>query len=252
MPDNPRQWPTPDRPWVMRQTWHDVLFMHWPAPVDDLRRVVPPQLPLDTRDGAGWLGIVPFRMSGVRLRLVPPAPLLSAFPELNVRTYVTIGGKPGVYFFSLDAANPLAVAAARRLDLLYQYARMSCEWREGWVEYESERLGRSVAPARLSVRYRPAGEIFTAEPGSLEDFLTARYCLYAVGPDRRVSRLEIDHAPWPLQPAAAEIRLNTMTAPLGLTLPGDPLLHFARRMDMVAWWPESVRDAGRVERDAGW
>lgn len=240
MTDNPRPWPTPDRPWIMRQTWHEVLFMHWPVPVEDLRRVVPAQLPIDTRDGAAWLGIVPFRMSGVRPRLVPPLPLVSAFPELNVRTYVTIDGRPGVYFFSLDAANPLAVAAARRLDLLYQYARMSSRWYDGWVEYESERLGGAIAPARLSLRYRPAGEVFTAAPGSLEDFLTSRYCLYAVGPRGRVSRLEIDHVPWPLQPAVAEIRLNTMTAPLGLALSGDPLLHFARRMDMVAWWPERV------------
>lgn len=241
MTDTQRQWSVPARPWVMRQVWHDVLFMHWSVPVADLRRVVPPELPLDEHDGSAWIGIVPFRMSGVRPRLAPPLPALSAFPELNVRTYVTIDGKPGVYFFSLDAANPLAVAAARRIGLLYQYARMSCEWRDGWVEYESERLGRAVTPVRLSARYRPAGEVFIAAPGSLEDFLTSRYCLYTVGRDRAVSRLEIDHAPWPLQPAVAEIRANAMSAPLGLSLAGDPLLHFARRVVMFAWWPERVR-----------
>jgi len=238
--DNPRPWPVPNRPWLMRQNWHDILFMHWSVPLADLRRVVPPQLPLDVYDGSAWIGIVPFRMSGVRPRLVPPMPLISAFPELNVRTYVTIDDKPGVYFFSLDAANPLAVVAARRLDLLYQYARMSCEWRDGWVEYDSERLGNAAVPARLSMRYQPAGDVFIAKPGSLEDFLTRRYCLYAVGRHDEVSRLEIDHVPWPLQPARAEIRLNTMVKPLGLQLHGDPLLHFARRMEMNAWWPESI------------
>lgn len=225
----------------MRQVWHDLLFMHWPVPVDDLRRVVPPELPIDTRDGSAWIGVVPFRMSGVRFRLSPPLPGLSAFPELNVRTYVTIDDQPGVYFFSLDAANPFAVAAARRVGLLYQYARMSFEWRDGWVEYESERLGRAVVPARLSARYRPAGEVFTAQPGSLEDFLTSRYCLYTVGRGGEVSRLQIDHAPWALQPAVAEVRENTMTAPLGISLSGDPLLHFARRTVMTARWPQRLR-----------
>lgn len=240
MPAHQRQWPAPDRPWVMRQVWSDILFMHWPVLAGELRRVVPPQLPLDIRDGVAWIGVVPFRMSGVRPRPAPALPWLSAFPELNVRTYVTLDGKPGVYFFSLDAGNPIAVVAARQLDLLYQYARMSCERRGGWVEYESERLGRPVIPARFAGRYQPDDGVFIAAPGSLEHFLTARYCLYAVGPDQRVSRLEIDHADWQLQPAVAEVQVNTMTAPLGVDLSGDPLLHFSRRMEMVAWWPERL------------
>src|SRR5579871_2480588 len=97
----------------MAMQWHDLLFMHWPVPVDQLRPLIPPALAIETFDGMAWLGLVPFRMSGVRPRFVPALPWLSAFPELNVRTYVTSAGKPGVWFFSLDAANPLAVHGAR-------------------------------------------------------------------------------------------------------------------------------------------
>ena len=103
----------PSRPWVLAMQWHDLLFMHWPMAPAALRPLVPPPLELDTRDGTAWIGVVPFRMQGVHPHLMPNLPWISAFAELNVRTYVTIGGKPGVWFFSLDAANPLAVRAAR-------------------------------------------------------------------------------------------------------------------------------------------
>src|SRR5512144_3404062 len=108
-----RPWPMPRGPWVMKQAWHDLLFAHWPVPLATMRAAVPRALDLDTFEGRAWLGIVPFRMSGVRPRWTPSVPGLSAFPELNVRTYVTRGGKPGVHFFSLEARNPVAVAIAR-------------------------------------------------------------------------------------------------------------------------------------------
>src|SRR5262245_20685303 len=108
-----RPWPLPQRPWAMGMHWHDLLFAHWPVKVESLRPLVPSELAIDTFDGQAWLGVVPFRMTAVRPRICPSLPGLSAFLELNVRTYVTAEGKPGVWFFSLDAASRLAVRAAR-------------------------------------------------------------------------------------------------------------------------------------------
>src|SRR5690242_14221163 len=108
-----RPWPLPAGSWVMAQTWHDLLFAHWPVETELLKAIVPDQLPLDIFDGHGWVGIIPFRMSRIHARNLPPIPGLSQFPELNLRTYVTLDGKPGVYFFSLDAASLSAVWTAR-------------------------------------------------------------------------------------------------------------------------------------------
>jgi uncharacterized protein YqjF (DUF2071 family) len=232
-----RPYPPPHGPFVMHQIWHDLLFAHWRVPVEAMRRVVPASLPLDTFDGSAWIAVVPFRMSGVRPRFFPSVPWLSAFPELNVRTYVALGGEPGVYFFSLDATNPVAVRVARAFfHLPYFDAKMACEPDGDGINYDSHRTHRGAAPADLRARYRPTGDIFTAERGSLEYFLTARYCLYTSEANGEISRGEIHHAPWRLQRAVAEIALNTMTAPCGIKLPDDPPhLLFARRLDVVVW-----------------
>jgi uncharacterized protein YqjF (DUF2071 family) len=153
-----------------------------------------------------------------------------------VRTYVTFEGKPGIWFFSLDAESRLAVAAARRTYRLpYFHARMSAERRDGgWVEYSSER-GRAPRSFVLRGRYRPAGSVFEAAPGSLEYFLTERYCLYTLGSQGDLRRAEIHHPPWPLRPAEAEIDENTMP-PDGVRLPAvTPLLHYSGRQDVVIW-----------------
>jgi uncharacterized protein YqjF (DUF2071 family) len=225
----------------MVQRWHELLFAHWSLPPEQMRALVPASLPLDLHEGRAWIGVVPFRMSNVTARGAPAVPGLSAFPELNVRTYVTLDGKPGVYFFSLDAGNPLAVAAARTLHLPYYWATMAVRREGDSIDYASRRLPPGRRPAELRARYRPIGPVFNPRPGSLTYFLTERYCLYAVDGRGRVSRLEIHHPPWPLQDAEAELGLNTMTAPLGLRLPETgPLLHYAARQDMVAWPPEST------------
>jgi uncharacterized protein len=240
-----RAWPLPERPWIQGQTWERLLFAHWRVDAAELRPLVPAQLPLDTHDGSAWLGMTPFRLTGLRLRGLPPLPGVSSFLELNVRTYTTVGDKPGIYFFSLDAQSPLAVAAARQLYRLpYHHARMSAEEREGWIEYSSERLTGERA-RRFRARYRPgpAGDVFEASPGSLEHFLTERYCLYTLGRGGEVCRAEIHHPPWPLQTAEAELDENTM-APDGLRLPDElPLLHFSARQDAVIWPLATVRDA---------
>jgi uncharacterized protein YqjF (DUF2071 family) len=227
-----RPWPVPERPWVMAQTWDDLLFAHWRVPAEEIARLVPQGLEVDQHDGSAWLGVTPFVLTGFRLRGTMPLPRFSTFPELNVRTYVTVEDKPGIWFFSLDAASRIAVEGARRTyKLPYFHARMSAERRGGEIEYSSDRLdgsGRS-----FEGRYRPDGDVFNAEPGSLEWFLTERYCLYAVD-HGRLHRAEIQHPPWPLQEARADLQTNTMP-PSELSLEGSPLCHFSRRQDVLIW-----------------
>lgn len=237
-----RPWPIPTRPWLMGQTWRSLLFAHWAAPVESLRAVVPGQLHLDTWEGRGWVGVTPFAVSGLHLHGTPPMPGVAAFPELNVRTYVTVGGKPGIYFLSLDAHSRLAVAAARRAYRLpYFQAAMSIEQRDGWTLYRSRRVQADGEAASFDGRYRPTGSCFRALVGSFDYWLTERYCLYTLDPEQRVLRAEIHHPPWPLRSAEASFEQNTMAAPFGLDLQGPPITHFAARQDVVIWSPGRVR-----------
>jgi uncharacterized protein YqjF (DUF2071 family) len=236
-----RPWPVPGSPWLMTQSWHNLLFAHWPVDAALLRSRMPPGLPLDLYDGHAWIGVVPFRMTNVGPRLLPALPWVSEFAELNVRTYVTVGGKPGVYFFSLDAESALAVAAARSLlHLPYFTAQMQVHCEARRVDYSSRRVGDG-GPAELVARYEPTGPTFHAEPGTLDHFLTERYCLYNVDARFRAYRLEIHHPPWTLQRAEATFAVNTMTEAAGVRLPAiSPVLHFSPRQDTLAWAPETL------------
>ena len=231
-----RPWPMPAGPWAMRMAWSELLFAHWPVSPGALAPWLPRGLSLETHDGTAWLGVIPFRMSGVRPRACPPVPTASDFPELNVRTYVTDGRKPGVWFFSLDAHSRLAVAAARlAFHLNYRYARMRARREGKAVVYESR---RASGEAELAGRYEPRGAPGAARPGSLEAFLTERYCLYAADRRGRLWRGEIHHRPWPLQPATASFERNTMADPLGIPLREAPAhLLYAERLNVVAWPP---------------
>ena len=237
-----RPWPLPGGPWVMAQRWHDLLFAHWPVPATDVRALIPAGLEIDTFDGVAWLGVVPFRMSNVRLRGMPALPWLSLFPELNVRTYVVHEGKPGVWFFSLDAGNFVAVVIARQwFHLPYFHASMHIAERDAWAHYRSTRTHRGAAPASLQAKYRPISPVQIARPRTLEYFLTERYCLYTADARGRLIRGEIHHGPWPLQIAEAEFAENTMAGAVGIALPaGQPLLHFAKRQDVVVWPPKKI------------
>lgn len=234
-----RPWPLPARAWVWRQSWCELAFAHWAVPLDVIRPLVPAPLEVQRFDGSAWLGIVPFRMEGVMRRPFPDAPGISAFPELNVRTYVEHGGKPGVWFLSLDATNALAVWAARRwFHLPYHRARIELGRRQNALEYRLQRNGSEVA---FDATYAALGEGFEAAPGTIEHFLTERYCLYAQRPDGAIHRLEVHHLPWPLQRAELELRSSTMTAPWAIPLSDPPaLVHFARRVDVVLWDAEVV------------
>jgi uncharacterized protein YqjF (DUF2071 family) len=245
-----RPWPLPPRLWVMRQSWHDLLFAHWPIDPQVLTPFVPAEFTLDLFGGRAWLAVVPFYMTGVTPRGMPALPWISRFPELNVRTYVRVDDKPGVFFLSLDAGNRLAARVARSvLNLPYFSAAMDIDDRGGEVHYRSRR--RSEPPAEFRATYRATGSAFAAPAGSLEYFLVERYCLYACDRSGRPYRLEIHHRPWSLQCAAAEITQNTMTSVHGIELPAiTPLLHFVKRQDMVAWSPTPLtrRDDDRRQR----
>jgi uncharacterized protein YqjF (DUF2071 family) len=227
-----RPWPPPAEPWVMAQTWDDLLFAHYRVAAEELARLVPQGLEVDQHDGSAWLGVTPFMITAFRLHGTLPLPRLSSFPELNVRTYVTAEDKPGVWFFSLDTSSLLAVEGARRAyKLPYFRARLSVERRGEWTSCHCQRIADSNRV--FEGRYRPAGGVFNAEPGSLEWFLTERYCLYAI--DRgRLQRAEIQHPPWPLQAADMRLETNTMPSP-AIDLEGSPTLHFSRRQDVLIW-----------------
>ncbi len=223
----------PDEPWTNAQSWIDLCFLHWRVEEAALRGLVPDSVELETHDGSVWLGVTPFLLRNFRLRGLPPLPGISTFPEVNVRTYVTRDGKPGIWFFSLDAASRLAVEAAKKLyKLPYHHAQMRYERDEELVHYESARPG-----AAFSARYRGDGELFQPAAGTLEHFLTDRYCLYTED-GGRLYRAEIQHAPWDLQRGEAHIDLNTM-APL--PLPADePHVLFSPRQDVVLWSLDEV------------
>jgi uncharacterized protein YqjF (DUF2071 family) len=213
---------------VQAQSWVDLAFLHWRIDPEELQRLVPESVELEVFDGSAWLGITPFLVTGSRVRGVPPLPFVSRFPELNVRTYVTHGDKPGVWFFSLDAASTLAVEAAKRLyKLPYIRAQMQHERAGEYVRFEASRTG-----AAFKARYRGDGDLFHAERGSLEEFLAERYCLYTEN-GGRLYRAEIHHPPWHLQHGEAHVGVNTM-APLPLP---DTEVHvlFAPQLDVVIW-----------------
>jgi uncharacterized protein len=232
-----RPWPLPRAPWMMYQSWQTLLFAHWRLNADALRELVPQPLELDLHDGDAWVGITPFLLTGLHLRMIPPLPGVSEFPELNLRTYVRYGGRPGIFFFSLDAASTMAVAGARSFFRLpYRRARMELETEvDGWTAFQSHRPGGEAA---FTARYRSTGPGFTPEPGSTEAFLTERYALFTVLRNGKVLRGDIHHRPWILHPAEGEIEAARLAAAEGIRLPASkPVLHFSLRQDTVIWPP---------------
>lgn len=219
--------------------WVELLFAHWPIDQGALGGLLPPDLEIDTYDGQAWLGIVPFRMQDVAPRGLPSPPGLGAFPEVNLRTYVRHRGRGGVWFLSLDAASRITVEGARRFfHLPYFHAEMAATRDGDAIDYSSRRTDRRGRSAELAIRYRPIGPVQPAVPGSLEAWLTDRMRVFAVDPDGRVVRTEVRHAPWSLQPAEAEIRVESLAAAQGLELPAvQPHLRYSERLDVRGWWP---------------
>jgi uncharacterized protein len=239
-PSAHRPWPEPSRPWLIAQQWTNLLFAHWCVPHRLIEALLPPGIPVDLFEGSAWVSVTPFQLRGLRLRGLPPVPGLSGFPELNFRTYVSIAGKPGVWFFSLDAASGPAVAAARSLFRLpYHRAKMNVViGSDGTVTYHSR---RERTGATFDGVYRPAGHARRAVGGSLDHWLVERYCLYAMDDQQRLYRTEINHEPWALQPAECEVITNTIGEPAGIDLSRPPdRVAFSARLDVVNWLPERV------------
>ena len=217
----------------MGQTWERLAFLHWPVDARALSTVLPPGIGADTFDGSAWIGVTPFVVHSLRLRNMLPLPLISSFPEINVRTYVTKDDKPGIWFLSLDTPNHLAVHAARKAYRLpYHHAQQATSRRGDVVEFASRRDGDA---ARFAARYRPTGPVREARRGSFEEFVAERYCLYVVDEHELLLRADIHHRPWPLQDAEIEIGGNSMARPYGIELSGEPRAHYADHLDVVLW-----------------
>jgi uncharacterized protein len=232
-----RPFPLPRGPWIMTQIWHELLFAHWSLAPEILRPLVPSMLELDTFEGQSWLSLTPFRMTHVRPRGFPPLPCLSQFPEMNLRTYVLVKGIPGIYFFSLDAGNVLAVVLANRLFYLpYFHARMRSIRVGESIEYASKRLQSKGPQAQFVGRYRPISPVTHAQRGTLDYWLAERYRLYTVGSDHQVYCADIHHGPWSLQRAELTIACNSMGLTQGIHLPEQPsLLRYAQRQEVLVW-----------------
>lgn len=231
---------------VMKQRWEELLFAHWEVDAEMLRALLPPELELDTFNGRAFVGLVPFTMRGVRPVFVPPFPPMSDFHETNVRTYVHYQGRdPGVWFFSLDAANSIAVRIARAwFKLPYHYAKMSMQ-RDLFtnvVSYATERHWPGPVPGALRTRYEVTGPIEPAKPGTLEHFLAERYVLYSKA-DEQLFLGRVHHVPYPLQ-AARVIELDeTLLRAAGIQRPNTapPLQHYASGVDVDVWSLERIR-----------
>ena len=233
---------------AVRMTWHDLLFAHWPVPVDVLRPLVPSRLEIETFDSTAWIGIVAFRMTRVRpLGIWLPGDAFS-IAEVNLRTYVRAGHETGVWFFSLDGSDAAAALAARTVfGIEYRHASVEFALDGDEVRFSSDR--RRPTRAGFSARYRSVGTPRRAAPGSLEDFLTTRLSLFGIGRGDGVRQARIEHEPWLLGDAEAEIEVNTLASSLGVELPDrPPLLHLARRLEVVAHWPGAI---GATRSDAG-
>ena len=244
----------------MHQNWGKLLFMHWRIDAELLRPLIPSQLSIDTFDGSAWIGEIPFTMWGIRASFLPPIPGASAFHELNVRTYVHLNGVPGVWFFSLDAANRLAVWGARTFyHLPYFNADMSLTQQGNTIQYSSKRTDsltygeffaaeageisgvanaerfRSLPRAELNANWTIGEPLPQSSPGSIEFFLTERYCLYSLH-RRRIYRSRIFHEPWPLRTATLNSRQSTMIESLSIAAPQEnPLLHYAEAIAVDIW-----------------
>ncbi len=229
-------------PWVMTQRWNDLLFLHYAVSPGLLRPLIPDVLELDTYQGSAWVSITPFWISHLRPPGVPSLPWISHLSEINVRSYVTYEGRPGVYFFSLDASNLSAVWGARVFYRLpYWQASMKVEGRgEAMLRYRSQRA-HGPKPAELRLSYGPVSRAFRTHSGSLPHFLSERYCLYSYN-RKRLYRGEIHHLPWELQEATVELELNTMAQTAGLHLPSEAdVAYFSRELKVLFWPPERLR-----------
>jgi uncharacterized protein YqjF (DUF2071 family) len=194
-----------NQPHVMYQTWKELLFLHWEFPREQIQATLPPGLTVDTFEGRAFVGLVPFYMRGIRPRFCPPVPGISNFLELNVRTYVyDEQGRPGVWFYSLDCNQRLAVSVARRFfHLPYFHAKMTAPTGGKAIDYGCDRKGFE---SKTSITYEAGASLPAPEPGSLEFFLLERYRLFSHDPKAgRLFSGQVHHSPYPTHEAIYEI-----------------------------------------------
>ena len=242
--------PLPSGRWQMTQRWNDLLFVHWPVAASEIASLLPVGLEPDIFQGSAWLGVVPFWLDRLKVRGLPALPGMRSFPDLNVRTYVRDEntGTPGMYFFSLDATNLLAVALAHTFfHLPYHWAEMSLDQRSEreFAFYSRRRF--APEPVIFKARYRglgPTSKLVNARPGSLEYFLMERSSLFTRNRAGQATRANLHHVPGPLEEAEAEIERNDLARSIGIELPEtEPVLHYSRRLAVYVWPTELVRPA---------
>ncbi|QRG65079.1 YqjF family protein [Brevibacillus choshinensis] len=234
----------------MTQTWEHLLFAHWAVPPALIRPLVPHSLEIDTYEGVGWISIIPFRMTGVRLRCLPPIPYTTSFPEINVRTYVKASGKSGIYFLSLDASNPLITTIAKRwYRLPYYQASMDFRLNREGVTIQSKRAGSQAQAKQFSAVYGPDSDVFQAKGGTLENWLTERYTLFCeCMRTKRLHGANVYHEPWRLQKAVLQIEQNSLSHQhISLTDPPELAL-YARGVQSIVWPIQQIK----AERGATW
>jgi uncharacterized protein len=242
--------PLPAGRWAMTQRWNDLLFAHWPIPAKEIEALLPEWLEPDICQGSAWLGAVPFWLDRIKIRGVPSIPGLRSFPDLNLRTYVRdrYTATPGIYCFSVDSSNLLAVAVAHMVyHLPYCLAEMHLEPRSEreFAIYSRRRF--SQREVIFKARYRglgPTHKLADIRVGTLEYFMTERPCVYSTNRSGQPIRANLHHVPWPLEEAEAEIERNDLAAAVGLELPDmKPVLHYTRRLAVYVWPAELVRPA---------
>lgn len=219
--------------WLMTQTWNDLLFIHWPVPAHELRPLVPRQLKLDLHDGTTWVSAVAFHLTNNRLRGLPPIPGITAFPSLNLRTYVSAGDKRGVYFFSIDADHRGVVWGGRLIfKLPYYRANIQLlQSQESMYNFKCTRQDVLGGQSAFQATYRPLSGDFPAAADPMTDFLTERYYLFTVDPKDQLLRVEIEHKPWVLRETALDITENTAADAAQINLPrANPLAYYATSM----------------------
>jgi uncharacterized protein YqjF (DUF2071 family) len=228
----PPGWP------VMYQTWDKLLFLHWSVAAERLRPLIAPRLSLDTFEGQAWVSVTPFTMWGIRPVLLPPLPVVSQSHELNVRTYVHFNGVPGVWFFSLDASNTLAVLGAHMaFGLPYFRARIRLYEAHAGIQFTSIRAHHGAPAARFEGTWARGEPLPSPPPDSLDFFLVERYCLYTTHWGR-LYRVRIFHCPWPLRRLERLSFTSTMRASQDLPVPREaPRRHAQGELLRVGIWP---------------
>ncbi|MFC6602234.1 YqjF family protein [Ectobacillus funiculus] len=232
-----RSWPLPSKYWIMRQTWRNLLFLHWPIPLEKLRPHIPSPLQIDTFNGSAWLGVILFVLEGIYPRGISAVSLTPKFPEINVRTYVKYEGKPGIYFMSIDVENWASLKIAKRwYRLPYHSAQISFQKEGQTFHFHSTRKGNANTPISFKGKYAPVSEIYFPKKGTVDHWLTERYCLYSSNDGVNIYCGEIHHRPWPLQKAAIEIVRNTLFTAFHFDLSEvKPIAHFSTGVDSLMW-----------------